>query len=395
MQKENKVCNITPANRVGSVQEYYFSRKLKEVAEMNAAGKNVINLGVGSPDLPPSERTIETLCEHARQPNEHGYQPYVGIPELRKGFADWYKKWYDVDLDPKTEIQPLIGSKEGILHISLAFLNPGEGVLVPNPGYPTYSSVSKLVEANLISYELKEELGWQPDFDELEKMDLSNVKLMWTNYPNMPTGANASMELYEKLVAFGKKHGIIICNDNPYSFILNEYPSSILSVPGAKDICIEMNSMSKAHNMPGWRMAMLASNAQFVQWVLRVKTNTHPGQFKPMQYAAVEALSAPKEWYDNMNQVYRSRRNLAGQIMRTLGCEYDEKQVGMFLWGKIPAGAKGSEAIADRVLYEANVFLTPGFIFGSQGERYIRISLCCKNETLEEALKRVKKIYDL
>ena len=396
MQKENKVCKtITPANRVGSVQEYYFSRKLKEVAEMNAAGKNVINLGVGSPDLPPSERTIETLCEHARQPNEHGYQPYVGIPELRKGFADWYKKWYDVDLDPKTEIQPLIGSKEGILHISLAFLNPGEGVLVPNPGYPTYSSVSKLVEANLISYELKEELGWQPDFDELEKMDLSNVKLMWTNYPNMPTGANASMELYEKLVAFGKKHGIIICNDNPYSFILNEYPSSILSVPGAKDICIEMNSMSKAHNMPGWRMAMLASNAQFVQWVLRVKSNIDSGQFKPMQYAAVEALSAPKEWYDNMNQVYRSRRNLAGQIMRTLGCEYDEKQVGMFLWGKIPAGAKGSEAIADRVLYEANVFLTPGFIFGSQGERYIRISLCCKNETLEEALKRVKKIYDL
>ena len=395
MQKENKVYNITPANRVGSVQEYYFSRKLKEVAEMNAAGKNVINLGVGSPDLPPSERTIETLCEHARQPNEHGYQPYVGIPELRKGFADWYKKWYDVDLDPKTEIQPLIGSKEGILHISLAFLNPGEGVLVPNPGYPTYSSVSKLVEANLISYELKEELGWQPDFDELEKMDLSNVKLMWTNYTNMPTGANASMELYEKLVAFGKKHGIIICNDNPYSFILNEYPSSILSVPGAKDICIEMNSMSKAHNMPGWRMAMLASNAQFVQWVLRVKSNIDSGQFKPMQYAAVEALSAPKEWYDNMNQVYRSRRNLAGQIMRTLGCEYDEKQVGMFLWGKIPAGAKGSEAIADRVLYEANVFLTPGFIFGSQGERYIRISLCCKNETLEEALKRVKKIYDL
>ena len=395
MQKENKVYNITPANRVGSVQEYYFSRKLKEVAEMNAAGKNVINLGIGSPDLPPSEQTIETLCEHARKPNEHGYQPYVGIPELRKGFADWYKKWYDVDLDPKTEIQPLIGSKEGILHISLAFLNPGDGVLVPNPGYPTYSSVSKLVEANLIPYKLKEELGWQPDFEELEKMDLSNVKLMWTNYPNMPTGANASMELYEKLVAFGKKHGIIICNDNPYSFILKEHPLSILAVPGAKDICIEMNSMSKAHNMPGWRMAMLASNAQFVQWVLKVKSNIDSGQFKPMQYAAVEALSAPKEWYDNMNRVYRSRRDLAGQIMHTLGCEYDEKQVGMFLWGKIPAGAEGSEAIADRVLYEANVFLTPGFIFGNLGERYIRISLCCKNETLEEALKRIKKIYDL
>ncbi|MFS2456117.1 pyridoxal phosphate-dependent aminotransferase [Parabacteroides distasonis] len=392
MQKENKACNITPANRVGSVQEYYFSKKLKEVAEMNAAGKNVINLGVGSPDLPPSEQTIETLCEHARKANEHGYQPYVGIPELRKGFADWYKTWYNVDLDPKTEIQPLIGSKEGILHISLAFLNPGDGVLVPNPGYPTYSSVSKLVEARLIPYELKEELGWQPDFEELEKMDLSNVKLMWTNYPNMPTGANASVELYEKLVAFGRKHGIIICNDNPYSFILNEHPLSILSIPGAKEICIEMNSMSKAHNMPGWRMAMLASNAQFIQWILKVKSNIDSGQFKPMQYAAVEALSAKKEWYDNMNRVYRSRRNLAGQIMRTLGCEYDENQVGMFLWGRIPDSAESGEAIANKVLYEANVFLTPGFIFGSRGERYIRISLCCKNETLEEALKRIENL---
>ena len=392
MQKENKACNITPANRVGSVQEYYFSKKLKEVAEMNAAGKNVINLGVGSPDLPPSEQTIETLCEHARKANEHGYQPYVGIPELRKGFADWYKTWYNVDLDPKTEIQPLIGSKEGILHISQAFLNPGDGVLVPNPGYPTYSSVSKLVEARLIPYELKEELGWQPDFEELEKMDLSNVKLMWTNYPNMPTGANASVELYEKLVAFGRKHGIIICNDNPYSFILNEHPLSILSIPGAKEICIEMNSMSKAHNMPGWRMAMLASNAQFVQWILKVKSNIDSGQFKPMQYAAVEALSAKKEWYDNMNRVYRSRRNLAGQIMRTLGCEYDENQVGMFLWGRIPDSAESGEAIANKVLYEANVFLTPGFIFGSRGERYIRISLCCKNETLEEALKRIENL---
>ena len=392
MQKEDKVYNITPANRVNSVQEYYFSRKLKEVAEMNAVGKNVISLGIGSPDLPPSEQTIATLCEHAQQPNEHGYQPYVGIPELRKGFSDWYKTWYHVDLDPKTEIQPLIGSKEGILHISLAFLNPGDGVLVPNPGYPTYSSVSKLVEANLISYELKEELNWQPDFEELEKMDLSNVKLMWTNYPNMPTGANASMELYEKLVAFGKKHNIIICNDNPYSFILNEHPLSILSVPGAKDICIEMNSMSKAHNMPGWRMAMLASNAQFVQWILKVKSNIDSGQFKPMQYAAVEALSAPKEWYDNMNRVYRSRRDLAGQIMDALGCNYDENQVGMFLWGMIPAEAAGSEAVADKVLYEANVFLTPGFIFGSRGNRYIRISLCCKNEALQEALNRIKQL---
>ena len=392
MQKESQTYKIAPADRLASVSEYYFSKKLKEVAQMNAEGKDVISLGIGSPDMPPSRETIETLCNNAHDPNGHGYQPYVGIPELRRGFADWYQKWYGVALNPNTEIQPLIGSKEGILHISLAFLNPGDGVLVPNPGYPTYSSVSKLVEARLIPYELKEELGWQPDFEELEKMDLSNVKLMWTNYPNMPTGANASVELYEKLVAFGRKHGIIICNDNPYSFILNEHPLSILSIPGAKEICIEMNSMSKAHNMPGWRMAMLASNAQFVQWILKVKSNIDSGQFKPMQYAAVEALSAKKEWYDNMNRVYRSRRDLAGQIMRTLGCEYDENQVGMFLWGRIPDSAESGEAIANKVLYEANVFLTPGFIFGSRGERYIRISLCCKNETLEEALKRIENL---
>lgn len=392
MKKEDKVCKIVPAERVNSVQEYYFSKKLKEVAEMNAAGKKVINLGIGSPDLPPSEQTIETLCQHARNANEHGYQPYVGIPELRQAFADWYKTWYQVELDPKSEIQPLIGSKEGILHISLAFLNPGDGVLVPNPGYPTYSSVSKLVQANLIPYELKEELGWQPDFDELEKMDLSNVKLMWTNYPNMPTGANASVELYQKLVDFGRRHGIIICNDNPYSFILNEHPLSILSIPGAKDICIELNSMSKAHNMPGWRMAMLASNKQFVQWILKVKSNIDSGQFKPMQHAAVEALAAPKAWYDKMNETYRNRRALAGEIMHTLGCTYDENQVGMFLWGRIPDIYSGSEELADKVLYEANVFLTPGFIFGSQGNRFIRISLCCNNQMLQEALTRIQKV---
>lgn len=393
MQKENKVCNITPADRVGSVQEYYFSKKLKEVAEMNAAGKNVISLGVGSPDLPPSEQTVRALCEDAQKADAHGYQPYVGIADLRNGFAEWYSRWYQVELDPKTEIQPLIGSKEGILHISMAFLNPGDGVLVPNPGYPTYSSVSKLVGADLIYYDLKEELGWQPDFEALEEMDLSGVKLMWTNYPNMPTGANASRELYEKLVDFGRRHQIVICNDNPYSFILNDHPLSILSVPGAKDICIELNSMSKAHNMPGWRMGMLASNAQFVQWILKVKSNIDSGQFRPMQKAAVEALKAPKEWYDTMNRVYRSRRDLAGQIMHTLGCTYDENQVGMFLWGRIPDSAEGSEAVANKVLYEANVFITPGFIFGSRGERYIRISLCCKNEALEEALNRIRTAY--
>ena len=392
MQKEDKVCNITPANRVGSVQEYYFSKKLKEVAEMNAAGKNVINLGVGSPDLPPSEQTIETLCEHARKANEHGYQPYVGIPELRKGFADWYKTWYDVDLDPKTEIQPLIGSKEGILHISLAFLNPGDGVLVPNPGYPTYSSVSKLVEARLIPYELKEELGWQPDFEKLEKMDLSNVKLMWTNYPNMPTGANATPELYERLVDFARRKNLVIVNDNPYSFILNEKPISILSVPGAKEYCIEFNSMSKSHNMPGWRIGMLASNPEFVQWILKVKSNIDSGMFRAMQLAAATALEAEADWYDGNNRNYRNRRHLAGEIMKALGCTYDEKQVGMFLWGKIPDSCKDVEELTEKVLHEARVFITPGFIFGSNGARYIRISLCCKDNKLAEALERIKRI---
>ena len=392
MQKENKVCKITPADRVGSIQEYYFSKKLKEVAEMNAQGKNVISLGIGSPDLPPSEETIETLCTHAHQANEHGYQPHVGIPELRQGFADWYRTWYGVELDPKSEIQPLIGSKEGILHISLAFLNPGDGVLIPNPGYPTYSSVSKLVGAKLIYYDLLEDKGWQPDFDALEQMDLSGVKMMWTNYPNMPTGGNDTPELYERIVDIGRRHDILICNDNPYSFILNEHPLSILAVPGAKEICIELNSMSTAHNMPGWRMAMLASNAQFVQWVLKVNSNIESGQFKPMQYAAAKALQADKSWYDGMNKVYRSRRDLAGQIMQALGCTYDEQQVGMFLWGRIPDSAESAEAIANKVLYEARVFLTPGFIFGSRGERYIRISLCCKNEALQEALNRVKSL---
>jgi aspartate/methionine/tyrosine aminotransferase len=392
MQKESKVCNIVPAERVNNVSEYYFSIKLKEIAEMNAVGKKVINLGVGSPDLPPSPQTIETLREHALRVDEHGYQPYIGIPELRRAFSVWYKDWYSVETNPDTEIQPLIGSKEGILHISMAFLNPGDGVLLPNPGYPTYSSVSSLVGARPVPYELKEEAGWYPDFEALERTDLSGVKLMWVNYPNMPTGANACMELFERLVAFGRRHGIVIVNDNPYSFILNDKPLSILSVPGAKEICIEMNSLSKSHNMPGWRIAMLASNAQFVQWILRVKSNIDSGQFKPMQYAAAAALEAPKSWYDGMNNVYRSRRDLAGEIMRILHCRYDDAQVGMFLWGKIPDEAESAAVLADKVLYEANVFVTPGFIFGSLGERYLRISLCCKNEILKEALNRIQQL---
>jgi len=381
--------NIKPANRLNSVSEYYFSAKLREVAEMNAAGKNVINLGIGNPDLPPSEATIKALCDEAQKPNVHGYQSYVGLPELRKGFADWYKKWYNVELNPTTEIQPLIGSKEGILHITLAFVNPGDSVLVPNPGYPTYTSASRICEANIISYDLDENNNWQPDFEALEKMDLSSVKLMWVNYPNMPTGANGSIELYEKLVAFGKKHSIVICNDNPYSFILNDEKLSILSVEGAKDVCIEMNSMSKAHNMAGWRMAMLATNAQFVQWILNVKSNVDSGMFRPMMVAATVALQNTEEWHADMNKVYAKRREIAYKIMNTLGCTYDISQVGMFIWAKIPETYKDSGELADEILYGKNVFITPGFIFGDKGNRYVRISLCCPEPMLEEALTRI------
>ena len=381
--------NIQPANRLNSVSEYYFSAKLREVGEMNAAGKNVINLGIGNPALPPSEQTIAALAAEAQKPNTHGYQSYVGIPELRNGFAQWYKKWYDVELNPATEIQPLIGSKEGILHITLAFVNPGDSVLVPNPGYPTYTSASRICEANIVSYDLDENNNWEPDFEALEQMDLSSVKLMWVNYPNMPTGANASVELYEKLVAFGKKHSIVICNDNPYSFILNDEKLSILSVEGAKDICIEMNSMSKSHNMAGWRMAMLATNAEFVQWILKVKSNVDSGMFRPMMVAAVAALQNSEEWHAEMNKVYTLRRVLACKIMDALDCVYDIKQVGMFLWAKIPDRYKDSGELADEILYGKNVFITPGFIFGDKGNRYVRISLCCPEPMLEEALSRI------
>lgn len=381
---------IKPANRLNSVSEYYFSKKLKEVDEMNAQGKKVINLGIGSPDMPPSNETIETLCSEAHKPNVHGYQSYIGIPELRKGFADWYKQWFGVTLNPSTEIQPLIGSKEGILHITLAFVNPGESVLVPNPGYPTYTSASQICEANVISYDLDENNHWEPDFESLEKMDLSNVKLMWTNYPNMPTGANASVELFEKLVDFGKRHNIIICNDNPYSFILNDKKLSILAVEGAKDICIELNSMSKSHNMAGWRIAMLASNSQFVQWVLQVKSNVDSGMFRPMMMAAAKALQAPAEWYASTNRVYAERQKLAFQILDAIDCTYDRNQVGLFVWGKISDRWKDAGEIADKLLYEKNVFITPGFIFGNKGERYVRISLCCNEATLHEVLNRLK-----
>lgn len=360
---------------------------------MNAEGKDIISLAIGSPDMPPSKQTIQTLCEVASRPDTHGYQPTMGTPELRKAMADFYKRWYGVDLNPATEIQPLIGSKEGILHVTLAFVNPGEEVLVPNPGYPTYTSLSKILGAKVVNYDLMEDNGWQPDFEQLEKMDLSRVKLMWTNYPNMPTGGNARMETYERLVDFARKHNIVVVNDNPYSFILNDKPMSLLQVEGAKDCCIEFNSMSKSHNMPGWRVGMCATNPTFISWILKIKSNIDSGTFRGIQLAAAAALSNDEEWHHEANiETYARRRKYAEQIMDALGCKYDPHQVGMFLWGRIPDSYSNCEELTERVLHEARVFITPGFIFGSKGERYVRISLCAKEEKIQAALERIRKL---
>lgn len=392
MQENNY--NIQPAQRLQSVSEYYFSRKGKEVARLNAEGKDIISLAIGSPDMPPSPETIETLCTEARKPNAHGYQPTTGIPELRQAMAGFYKRWFNVDLDPKTEIQPLIGSKEGILHTTLAFVNPGEKVLVPNPGYPTYTSLSKLLGCTIVNYNLRPDNGWQPDFDELEAMNLDGVRLMWCNYPNMPTGAPACHQTYERLVDFARRHNIVVVNDNPYSFILGKEHLSILQVPGAKNCCIEFNSMSKSHNMPGWRVGMLATNATFVSWILKVKSNIDSGTFRAMQLAAAQAYQNSDEWHTEANvNVYARRRKLAGEIMDALHCHYDPSQVGMFLWGRIPDTYADVEDLTEKVLHEAHVFITPGFIFGSNGKRYIRISLCAKEEKLAEALTRIKQVF--
>lgn len=385
---------ITPAQRLSSVTEYYFSRKLKEVAQLNAQGLDIISLAIGSPDQPPSEATIETLCREARRPDAHGYQPTCGIPQLREAMACFYKRWYDVDLDPRTEIQPLIGSKEGILHVTLAFVNPGERVLVPNPGYPTYTSLSRLLGCEVCYYDLLPEHGWQPDFEALEQMDLTGVRLLWCNYPHMPTGAAARRATYERLVDFGRRHGIVIVNDNPYSFILGRERLSILQVPGAKDVCIEFNSLSKSHNMPGWRVGMIATNAQFIQWILRVKSNIDSGTFRPLQLAAARALENSDEWHAAANvDVYARRRHLAEKIMQALGCSFDPNQVGMFLWGRIPDHYSDAEALTERILHEARVFLTPGFIFGSNGQRYVRISLCANESRMAEALHRIQELH--
>lgn len=391
---------IRAAKRTESVQEYYFSRKLKEIAAMNAGREEpVINLGIGSPDGMPPMPAVEALCGSARQPGNHAYQSYVGLPELRRAFADWYARWYDVHLDPSCEIQPLVGSKEAILLISLAFLDKGDKVLVPDPGYPTYSSASKLVEAEIVTYDLLPENGWQPDFEALEKMDLDGVKIMWTNYPNMPTGAAATEELYGRLVDFGRRHGIMICNDNPYSFILNDRPLSILAQPGAKECCLELNSLSKAHNMAGWRIGMVAADAEVIAQILKVKSQMDSGMFKPLQLAAVEALGQDRDWFVSLNEEYARRRSLAGDIFDLIGVEYEKDSSGMFLWGKVSsslcsAGSEKSpgEQLSDRILYEAGVFMTPGFIFGKNGEGYVRISLCAKPEILKMAYDKIKEI---
>lgn len=383
--------NIKPASRLDAVQEYYFSRKLKEVARLNAEGQDIISLAIGSPDQPPSPQTIDKLCEVAHDPSAHGYQPTMGTMELRKAMADFYHRWYSVEVDAASEVQPLIGSKEGILHITLAFVNPGDEVLVPNPGYPTYTSLSKILGAKVVNYNLDEDNGWQPDFEELEHRDLSRVKLMWTNYPNMPTGGDARMETYRKLVEFARRHDIVVVNDNPYSFILNEHPLSLLQVEGAKDCCIELNSMSKGYNMPGWRVGMCVSNPQFISWILKIKSNIDSGTFRGLQLAAAEALTTnTEEWHREYNiNVYRRRREIAERIMQALGCTYDDSQVGMFLWGKIADKYVNAEQLTERVLHEARVFITPGFIFGSNGERYVRISLCAQDDKMQEALRRI------
>ena len=381
---------IEAAKRTESVQEYYFSRKNREIAALNADGRSepIINLGIGAPDGMPPQDAIDALCENAKLRGVHSYQSYTGIPELRRAFASWYERYYGVTLDPASQIQPLTGSKEGILIIDLAFLNKGDKVLIPDPGYPTYSSAAKLCEAEILTYELKEENSWQPDFESLGKMELEGVKIMWTNYPGMPTGAPPRRETYERLVEFGLKNNILICNDNPYSFILCSEQLSILSVPEAFECCLELNSLSKAHNMSGWRLGMLAANSEIISQILKVKTQMDSGIFRPLQYAAIKALEQGPEWFEALNAEYRKRRTAACRIMDAIGAKYSPDGTGLFVWGKIEGDA---EELSDKILHEAGVFITPGSIFGNKGKNYMRISLCADVEVFEKALERIKK----
>ena len=383
---------IKPADRISHVEEYYFSRKLKEVARMNAeGGVPVISLGIGGPDFMPSQNTIMALMQDVMQPDAHSYQSYVGLPALRQAWSDFYKRWYGVQLDAASEMLPLIGSKEGIMHVSMAFLNPGDKVLVPDPGYPTYTSVSRLVGAEIIKYDLTYENNWEPDFAALEALpDIDEVKLMWVNYPHMPTGHCASPELLQKIVDFGRRHNIVIINDNPYSFILNDEPLSILQIEGAKDICLEFNSMSKSHSMAGWRQGIVCGKREFIEWIVRVKSNVDSGMFRPMMKAAIAALNNPTEYFRQLNEAYRVRRIAAEQIMNHLGCEFDPDQRGLFLWGRISDSCESAESLTEPILQQARVFITPGFIFGKNGERFIRISLCAPFEKMQEALLRIQ-----
>jgi aspartate/methionine/tyrosine aminotransferase len=383
---------IKTADRLNNISEYYFSRKLKEIDDLNKKGRQIINLGIGSPDLPPHPDVIKTLNEESAKPNQHSYQSYRGSIVLRRAMSSWYKQWYNVDLDPESEILPLIGSKEGIVHICMTFLNPGDRVLVPNPGYPAYRSAVYLTGADCIDYELKEENNWLPDFNFLESLNLSSVKMMWLNYPHMPTGQLPSKELFERVIAFGNKHNILICHDNPYSFILNDKPLSLLSIKNAKDTAIELNSLSKSHNMAGWRVGLLAGNERIINEVLRFKSNMDSGMFLPLQLAAAKALSLPVEWYENVNNVYRSRRNKVFVLLKNLKTVFSESQAGMFIWAKIDDSEKDCFTFVDKILDKARVFITPGAIFGSAGVRYIRVSLCAPIEKLDEAIKRVEEM---
>lgn len=377
------------ANRLNTVEEYYFSKKLREVRQMLLEGKPVINMGIGSPDLLPPKSAVEAMKSAMDDEKAHEYQSYQGLPELRKGFADFYKNQFDVSLDINSEILPLMGSKEGIMHISLAFLNEGDEVLIPNPGYPTYASVTNLVGAKSVFYDLSEENNWQPNLDLLEKKDLSKVKLMWINYPNMPTGAKGNLDLFEKLIVFAKKHQIVLVNDNPYSFVLNNNPMSIFQMEGAKDIALELNSLSKTFNMSGWRIGMVSGKKEFIDAILKVKSNMDSGMFYGIQKGAIEALKLGKDWFDSQNLIYEKRRKLIFQLAQKLNCTYDKKAVGMFVWAKLPLEIKSSEEFIDAILIEKNIFITPGTIFGSNGEGYIRFSLCIKEEKIQEAIKRL------
>lgn len=383
---------IEPSTRIEGLEEYYFSTKLKQIREMNLAGAAVINLGIGSPDQAPLPEATEELAMQSRNALAHGYQPYNGIPELRRAFADWYLRSYGVSLDPDSQILPLFGSKEGLMHIAMAFLSPGDAALVPDPGYPAYSAVTKLAGAKVVTYPLLPENGWMPDLDFIETRGLERVKVMWVNYPHMPTGKRASLELFQELVQFARNHNILLVNDNPYSFILNDHPISLLAVPDAIDTCLELNSLSKSHNMAGWRIGMVGGRKEYLDYLMRFKSQMDSGMFKPMQLAAVKALEAGSEWTDSLNAMYRERKLRAHALLDHLGCIYDQDQSGLFVWARIPATENSGQELADRILLEKRVFITPGFIFGPQGDQYVRISLCQPKEVINSALDRIKGV---